>query len=75
MKIIFLLRTGVIEWPVPEDQLPAFNFIQVVSTVRMNGYFVGHNIYLRHDELVGMSMFEEGAAPAPAFKPTGSTLQ
>jgi len=73
MKIIFLLRTGVIEWPVPEELLHGFNFVQMATAVRMNGYFVGHNIYLRHEELVGISMSQEGTTPAPSIKP--STLQ
>lgn len=64
MKLIFLLRSGVIEWSVPEDQRAAFNFNTTAVTFRMNGYFMANDLYLRHDEVIGMSIVSgETAAP------------
>jgi hypothetical protein len=73
MKIVFLLRSGMVEWDIPEDLMPTFNFMQTASKVRLDGYFIGPNIYLRHEELVGMTLVD--GTSQPAFKPTGSTLQ
>ena len=55
MKIIFLLPAGAIEWPVPEDQRAAFNFIATVQSVRAAGCFMSGDLYIRHDQMVGMS--------------------
>lgn len=63
MKIIFMLRSGVIEWEVPEALLPTFHFGQMATQVRMAGYFMADNIYIRHEELIGISMTSGEAAP------------
>jgi hypothetical protein len=61
MKIIFMLRGGAIEWEVPKDLNPPFHFPTLATTVRMNGFFISDNLYIRHDELVGISLAgEEG---------------
>lgn len=62
MKIIFLLRSGVIEWEVPSDLLPTFHFDQMATQVRMAGYFMADNIYIRHEELIGISVAGEAAS-------------
>ena len=69
MKIIFLLPTGMIEWPVPADQQAAFDFHKVVATTRMNGFFAGERLYLRHDAMIGMG-FHTDDAPAPELRGT-----
>jgi hypothetical protein len=71
MKIIFMLRTGVIEWEVPEAMVSSFHFNQVATQVRMAGYFMADNLYIRHSEMVGMSVAGEG----PVLKPQGERLQ
>lgn len=73
MKIVFLLRTGFIEYEIPPAQVAEFNFMQAAANVRMMGYFMGEAVYIRHSEIVGMSMVD-GNAPSP-FKPMGSTMQ
>lgn len=59
MKVIFLLRTGAIEWEVPKDLNPPFHFPTLVTSVHMNGFFISDNLYVRRDELVGMSLANE----------------
>ncbi len=71
MKIIFMLKTGAIEWDVPEATLPLFNFNQMATQVRMAGYFMSENLYIKHDELVGISIAETGSV----IKPIGTRLQ
>ena len=56
MKIIFMLKTGVIEWPIPEDLRPQFNFNACATSTRINGFFMAENLYIRHEELIGMSI-------------------
>jgi hypothetical protein len=72
MKIIFMLKTGVIEWEVPEKDLPVFHFGQMATQVRMAGYFMADNLYIRHSELIGISVSGEAG---PVVKPLGTILQ
>ena len=67
MKIIFMLRSGVIEWEVPETLLPVFNFSQMATQTRMTGFFMADNLYIRHEELIGISVAGE---QAPIIKGT-----
>jgi hypothetical protein len=71
MKILFLLRSGVIEWEVPAALEPSFHFSQMATQVRMAGYFMADNLYIRHDELIGISVAGDG----PVYKPPGATMQ
>lgn len=71
MKIIFMLQTGAIEWEVPEALLPTFHFTQMATQVRMAGYFMAENLYIKHDALVGMSVAESG----PVIKFRKESLQ
>lgn len=65
MKIIFFLPAGVIEYPIPEEQKPTFNFASTAVTTRVNGYFMADNLYINHAYIVGMSFqTDESAAPA-----------
>jgi hypothetical protein len=59
MKIVFLLRNGMVEWEVPESSLP-FHFGTMATQVAMAGYFLSENLYIRHSELVGISMVSDG---------------
>lgn len=61
MKIIFMLRSGVIEWQVPETLLPSFHFGQMATQVRMAGFFMADDLYIRHDELIGISVAGDAA--------------
>ena len=67
MKIIFLLKASVIEWEVPATLLPNFHFGQMATQVRMAGYFLADNLYIRHEEMVGISVAEDGPVLKPAF--------
>jgi hypothetical protein len=60
MKIIFMLRSGVIEWEVPPDLNPPFHFPSMATTIRCQGYFIADNLYIRHEELIGISVAGEG---------------
>lgn len=68
MKIIFMLPTGAIEWPVPEDVKASFHFASVVTKIRADGFFMGETLYLRHDALVGMSFVADAVSPAVVRK-------
>lgn len=70
MKIIFLLPTGVIEWEVPPE--PPVTFAQIATNIRMTGYFMADNLYIRHEAMLGMLPAVEGA---PTFKPPGTVMQ
>ncbi len=76
MKIIFLLPTGTIEWPVPEAQRETFNFGFFCISVRSNGFFQHDNLHLRYDKMVGMAISDE-STPAPNLHtgPQSGTLQ
>jgi hypothetical protein len=63
MKILFLLRTGVIEWTVPEAAVPTFVFTHIASKIRLDGYFMSETLYLRHDELIGISVADGQVGP------------
>ena len=63
MKILFLLRTGVIEWPVPDGIKEQFSFNAMATRVRVDGYFLSENLYIRHDELVGISFAPDDVPP------------
>ena len=65
MKIIFFLPNGVVEYPIPAEQVPTFHFGQVATQIRMAGYFMADNLYINHAFLVGIS-FSPDDAPAPA---------
>ena len=69
MKIIFLLPTGMIEWPVPDELQPNFDFQKVVATTRMNGFFAAERLYLRHEAMLGMG-FHTDEMPAPVPRGT-----
>jgi hypothetical protein len=70
MKILFLLRSGVIEWEVPKNLEP-FHFGQMATQVRMAGYFMADNLYIRHEELIGLAVADSGSV----YKPPGATMQ
>jgi len=59
LKIIFMLRNGAIEWEVPENLNPPFSFGVMATQVHMTGYFMSDNLYVRRDELVGISIAGE----------------
>ena len=64
MKIIFFLPNGVVEYPIAENLQSAFNFNAVASSIRINGFFLADNLYIRHSQIVGMAFEqEEGAQP------------
>ena len=65
MKIIFLLKASVIEWEVPATLLPNFHFGQMATATRINGYFMADNLYIRHDELIGIAV----AGEKPILRP------
>lgn len=69
MKIIFMLRIGVIEWPIPPDIVPPFHFPSCATTVRTNGFFMSDTLYIKHDDIIGMSFAPDDAAPAPVMTP------
>jgi hypothetical protein len=73
VKIIFLLKAGVVEWEVPEAMQPTFNFNAMATQVQMSGYFMAETLYLRHSEIVGIAV----AGERPLVKPftAGETLQ
>lgn len=55
----------MVEYPIPEEQKPKFNFVQMATAVRMNGFFMADNLYINHAYIVGMSFqTDETAAPA-----------
>ena len=53
MKIIFMLPMGQVQYDIPEASLPMFNFTQTMAKIRMDGYFMADNLYLRHDTIIG----------------------
>ena len=59
---------GQIQWEIPEDQRAAFSFQGVMAKVRLDGYFMGDNIYLRHDSIMGACVDKGGdnVIPFPA---------
>jgi hypothetical protein len=65
MKIIFMVPAGIIEWPVPDELKPQFNFNAVATTTRLNGFFMAENLYLKHDCLIGMSFAPDDTAITP----------
>ena len=66
MKIIFFLPTGMVEYPVPTEIEPTFNFNAMASSTRINGFFLSDNLYLRHSQIVGMALDpENGRVPLP----------
>lgn len=67
MKIIFLLPTGTIEWPVPEPQQAGFNFGFFCGNIRITGFFQHENLHLVYDKMVGM-MFSNEGVPAPDLR-------
>jgi hypothetical protein len=67
-----MLKAGFIEWEVPSDLNPPFHFGQMATQVRMAGYFLADNLYIRHSELVGISVSGESG---PVVRPMGSQLQ
>jgi hypothetical protein len=73
VKIIFLLKAGMVEWEVPEAMQPTFNFNAMATQVQMSGYFMAETLYLRHSELVGIAV----AGEKPVLRPLspGETLQ
>jgi len=66
-----MLRSGVIEWEVPPDCNPPFHFGQMATTFRINGYFMADNLYVRHEEIIGVSVAGDG----PVMKPRDGMLQ
>lgn len=70
MKIIFLLPAGICEWEVPPD--PPVTFNQIATQIRMTGYFMAENLYIRHEAMLGMALAGEGQ---PTFKPPGTVMQ
>ena len=71
MKIIFMLPSGVIEWPVPEELRPGFNFMAFSGNIRLQGYFQSPDLHLRYDQLVGLSWVASDEAPRIVTKPGG----
>lgn len=61
-----MLKTGIIEWEVPEALVPTFHFAQMATTTRINGYFMADNLYIRHEEIIGISVAGE---QAPIVRP------
>lgn len=56
MKIIFMLPMGQVQYEIPEAAQPTFNFINTMAKLRMDGYFMADNLYLRHDTIIGACM-------------------
>jgi hypothetical protein len=66
-----MLRTGAIEWEIPTMD-PPFHFGTMATQVRMAGYFMSDNLYIRHEELIGMAI---DGGQRPLIKPHGQALQ
>lgn len=75
MKITFFLPGGVIEWPVPPDLQEKFNFVQTATTFRVNGFFMANDLYLRHEQVVGICFTADGVEQGPQFRPPGTVVQ
>ena len=72
VKIIFMMKAGIIEWEVPPALADTFVFTQMATQVHMAGYFMVENLYIRHSEMIGISIATDG----PVMKPMhGGTLQ
>lgn len=69
MKLVFMLRSGIIEWQIPSEMAENFSFNQVACKVRLDGFFMSNDLYVRHEELIGMSL-ADGKQTTPVFKGT-----
>ena len=74
MKIIFMLPNGFIEWEVPEGQRANFSLGALATRIRCDGYLLAENLYVRHDQIIGMSISAESGGPRMHITP-GTTLQ
>jgi len=74
VKIIFMLPNGFIEWEVPEGQRATFSLGALATRLRCDGYLMTENLYLRHDQIIGMSISAESGGPRMHMTP-GATLQ
>ena len=59
-----MLPQGMVEWAVPPNQQTDFNFMAMVTNIRVAGFFLQEGFYIRHELMVGMLFSPEGTPPA-----------
>ncbi len=69
-----MLPNGFIEWEVPEGQRATFSLGALATRLRVDGYLMTENLYVRHDQIIGMSISAESGGPRMHMTP-GGTLQ